>query len=193
MKVRQIILLVLLGVSTDIPAQRIALKTNLLYGAATLTPNIGGEIALGDKTTLDIAAGYNPWNHHSTADDSKKLVHWLGMAEYRYWLCQKFSGHFFGVHALGSQYNIAGHRIPLLFGKNSDAYRFEGWAIGAGVSYGYQFILDRHWNLEMNIGVGYIRMKYDKYKCMKCGNSIANETKNYFGPNKAGVSLVYTF
>ena len=42
-----------------------------------------------------------------------------GEIEYRYWLCQRFSGHFLGVHVLGSQYNIAQQDLPLIFGKGS--------------------------------------------------------------------------
>lgn len=33
--------------------------------------------------------------------------------EYRYWTCERFSGHFGGIHIIGTQYNIAGHHLPL--------------------------------------------------------------------------------
>ena len=117
----------------------------------------------------------------------------LGEVEYRYWTCEKFNGHFFGIHALGSVYNIAEHEIPLLFGKGSKEYRFEGWAAGAGVSYGYQFVLGEHWNFEANFGLGFAILKYDKYECPKCGALLHTAQRNYFGPTKGGLSLVYTF
>lgn len=103
----------------------------------------------------------------------------------------KFSGHFFGVHVLGSQYNIAGHELPLLFGKNSKSYRYEGWGVGTGISYGYNFYFGKRWSLEANIGVGYARFQYDKFDCVKCGRKVAAEGRNYFGPTKAGISLIY--
>ena len=54
-------------------------------------------------------------------------------------------------------------------------------AVGGGMSYGYQFILGRYWNLELNIGVGYARLKYDKYECRTCGEKVGTETKDYLG------------
>lgn len=176
---------------TCMRAQDIAIKTNLLYGAYTYTPNLSIEIGLGEKSTLDVGGGYNPWNLNGTDQNNKKLVHWLGELEYRYWLCQRFSGHFFGIHALGTQFNIAKQELPLLFEKGSKDYRYEGYGYGAGISYGYNFYLGIRWSLEANIGVGYARLHYDKYKCEKCGEKIGTKNKNYFGPTKAGISLIY--
>ena len=193
MKKNILLLLLLMCVVIPGKAQQVAVKTNLFYGAYTYTPNLGIEIGLGGRSTLDIGGGYNPWHRKGTATDNKKLVHWLGQIEYRYWLCQKFNGHFFGVHALGSQYNIGQHNLPLLFGKGSKNYRYEGYAFGAGISYGYQFVLGRHWNFETSLGVGYARLKYDKYDCPRCSEKITAESRNYFGPTKATVSLIYTF
>ena len=170
----------------------VGVKTNLLYGAGAFTPNFGIEIGLGKRTTLDITGGYNWFNMSGSSENNKKLVHWIVQPEFRYFLCEKFNGHFFGVHALYSQYNIGQHELPMLFGKGSKNYRFEGNAFGAGISYGYQLMLGKHWNLEFNLGVGYMRMKFDKYNCPKCGDKIeTGKTKNYFGPTKAGISLIY--
>ncbi len=186
-----VLVLALSLLPTHSHAQKIAAKTNLFYAAYSYTPNLGVEFGLGRKTTLELAGGYNPWNLEGSPDDNQKAVHWMAQAEARYWLCQRFNGHFFGLHALGSQYNISGHNLPLLFGSGSSAYRYQGWAAGAGISYGYQFLLGRRWNLELNIGVGYARMKYDKYRCAHCSEKIGSESKNYFGPTRAGISLIY--
>lgn len=172
-------------------AQIAAVKTNLLYGVYTYTPNLGMEFRLGKKWTLDLGAGYNPWNREGSFEDNKKLVHVLGQLEARYWLCQSFNGHFFGAHVLASHYNIGQKNLPLLFGKNSADYRFQGDAIGGGISYGYQWLLGKRWNLEATIGVGYARLMYDKYDCPKCGEKINSEHRNYFGPTKAGISIIY--
>ena len=174
---------------TSINAQHIAAKTNLLYGIYTFTPNLGLEVGLGKRSTIDMNAGYN-WFENST-DSGKKTIHWLGNIEYRYWTCQRFNGHFFGIHALGMQYNIAGHNLPLLFGKGSDIYRYEGWGIGAGLSYGYSFYLGKRWSLEAALGIGYARLHYDKFNCGVCGKKTNKEQRNYFGPTKISIALVY--
>ncbi|MGL4781309.1 MAG: DUF3575 domain-containing protein [Bacteroidales bacterium] len=177
--------------SLNITAQKIAVKTNLLYGGITLTPNVGAEISLAPRWTLDLSGGYNPWNLHGSVSDNKKLVHWLVEPEVRYWLCQKFSGHFFGTHLLFSQYNISQHRLSWLLGKGSQNYRYEGNAAGGGLTYGYQFILGNHWNLEASIGIGYARLWYDKFNCLKCGEKLGSDYRNYFGPTKAAISIIY--
>ena len=73
--------------------QSVALKTNGLYWLTT-TPNAGVEVALSRKMTLDVSAAYNPW----TFKDDKKMRFWLVQPELKYWLCEKFEGHFVGIH-----------------------------------------------------------------------------------------------
>ena len=82
--------------------------------------------------------GYNWFNLDGKPGNNKKKVHWLAQTEFRYFLCERFSGHFFGIHAQGGEYNIGKHEMPLLFGKGSKDYRYEGYAVGGGFSYGYQ-------------------------------------------------------
>lgn len=185
------IFLALISLAPWVQAQDIAIKTNLLYGVYTYTPNLSIEVGLGPKSTLDFGGGYNAWHLNGTTDNNKKRVHWLGEVEYRYWLCHRLAGHFFGVHALGTQFNISGHELPLLLEKGSKKHRYEGYGYGAGISYGYNFFLGIRWSLEANIGVGYARLHYDKYDCKKCGEKVGTKSKNYLGPTKAGISLIY--
>ena len=166
----------------------LALKTNLLYDFGAMTPNLGLEIGLDKRSTLNISAGYNPWNLDGTYDDNKKLVHWLANIEYRWWLCERFNGHFFGAHVLGSQYNVGEYDVPMLFEKES---RYEGWAAGAGLSYGYHWMWSKRWAMEFTLGLGYIHLEYDIYGCEKCAEMEGQEKKNYFGPTKAGINLVF--
>ena len=72
-------------------------------------------------------------------------------------------------------------------------HRFKGHFYGAGISYGYQWILAKHWNLEGNIGVGYARVKYEQFECKTCGEKVSEGHKNYVGPTKAAISLIYLF
>lgn len=174
-------------------AQEVALKTNLAYWATT-TPNLGIEVALAPKWTLDVSGGYNPW----TFSNNKKWKHWLIQPELRYWLCEKMGGHFFGLHLNGGKYNIGNINTNFkLFGTDYSVLkdsRFEGWFVGAGIGYGYAWMLNKHFNLEAEIGVGYNYSRYDRYECATCGSQVEeNKSHNYVGPTKAAINLVYVF
>jgi hypothetical protein len=189
MKLRKLMILWAVALAAPAAGQQIAVKTNLLYGAGTLTPNLGAEIGLGKKSTLDVAVGYNPWNLDGSYTDNKKWVHLLVQPEFRYWTCERFNGHFFGVHGVLSHYNIGGLKIPLL--GMEKAVRYEGYAYGGGLSYGYHRMLSKHWGVEFTVGVGAVYFDHERYTCEKCGSPLGTATKTYVGPTKAGISLVY--
>lgn len=173
-------------------AQKAALKTNLLTDGF-LSPNLGLEIGLAPKWTLDVTGEINFWtvNQH-------KWKHWLVQPEARYWFCERFAGHFLGVHAIGGQYNFGNIKNSINFlGSDFSQLtdnRIQGWGAGAGVAYGYSWILNSHWNFEAEIGIGWIYTRFDKFPCAECGTAIEKDhPHNYFGPTKAALNLVYTF
>ncbi len=157
------------------------IKSNTLYWA-TATPNLGLEFGLGAKTTLEVSGNYNPF----TFNDGRKWKHWLVQPELRFWTCEKFNGHFFGVHGFYGEFNAANLKI-----LNMENYRKEGDLWGAGISYGYQWIIGKRWNLEATIGVGYAHLSYDTYECGHCGDFVGHKVKNYVGPTKIGLSFIY--
>lgn len=186
------LILFMIFITTLAYSQKIAIKTNLLYDATT-TFNLGAEFSLSSNLTLELSGNYNPW----TFSHNKKWKHWLAQPEIRYWTCEKFNGHFWGVHLLGGQVNTGNIKMNLKlwdinFRQLKD-HRFEGWFVGAGIAYGYSWILGHHWNLEGELGIGYLHTKYTKYKCAKCGEKLNKGDKNYLGPTKAAVNLIYVF
>lgn len=192
-------LLRIVPISESVPKEPLlpvlAVKSNLLYDATT-SMNLGIEIGLAPKWTLDISGNYNPW----IFSDNRKMKHWLIQPEIRWWACQRFSGHFFGLHTHFSQFNIGG-MLPWgfnsgkMFGsienKNIMSHRYEGWLAGAGAGYGYHWVLGNRWGMEAEIGIGYAYLKYDEYRCEKCSEKLKSEYKNYFGPTKATVALIF--
>ncbi|GAB6011197.1 DUF3575 domain-containing protein [Viscerimonas tarda] len=171
-------------VDTTFSTPQVALKSNLLYDATT-TLNLGIEFRLNNRLTLDIPFNYNPWSFSG----GKKLKHWLIQPELRYWQRKSFSGSFWGLHLHGGQFNTA-HII--------DDYRYEGWLTGAGISYGYRWNLSDKWALEATLGAGYAYFDYTKYTaertspdgCATCGEKLKPDNKNYWGPTKAGLSIL---
>ena len=166
----------------------LAVKTNLLYGAAALTPNLAGEIGLGLKTTLETGGSWNRFNRTGTLDDNKKLNHWIIRPEFRYWFCERFNGHFLGLHTFYSQYNISQYDIPMLFEKE---YRYEGSAFGGGITYGYHLPISKQWGIEFHAGIGVAQLKYKRFDCTLCSDIIDEPTKTYFGPTRGGINLVF--
>lgn len=193
-------------------AQDVAIKTNLLNWATT-TPNIGAEFGIGRKSTIQIFGDLNPWDF----GDDKHFRSWTVQPEYRYWFCEKFGGHFIGVHALGGQYNAKNVNFPLksliisstvtpvepddpasaekgwpnLTNDLNSGRHAEGWFAGVGISYGYQWMLSRHWNLEASLGVGYVYSDMTFYG--RCNKEIDKRKLHYVGPTRAALSLMYVF
>jgi len=183
-----ILILMTMFLSVSLYSQVVGLKNNLIYDA-TLTPNLGLEIGLGRKSTLDVNVGYNPF----TFSDHKKFKHWLVQPEYRYWFCEKFNGTFFGIHAHGGEFSVSRLKLPFGMFPSLENHRYEGWFVGGGISIGHQWILSKHWNLEASIGAGYAYIDYDKYECPGCGPKLKAGHYNYFGVTKATLSFIYMF
>jgi hypothetical protein len=175
-------------------AQDWAIKTNLAYDATT-TMNLGFEVGVAKKWTLDFSGNYNPFTINK--DTNMKWKNWFAQPEARYWFCRRFGGHFLAMHALGGQYNVGNidNMIDFLgtpFSKLAD-YRYEGAFVGAGVGYGYAFMLGEHWNLEAEICIGGAYTWFDKYYCPKCGEKVGSFDHIYWGPTKIALNLVYVF
>ncbi|MCM1331173.1 MAG: DUF3575 domain-containing protein [Bacteroides sp.] len=189
-----IIALLVLCIPSRSNAQNFAAKTNLLYDL-TSTINIGAEAALAPKWSLDISGNMNFWSF----SHGKRWKQWMIQPEARYWLCRNMGGHFFAAHALGGQYNVGHVNLDFLsfLGDNFKEFkdfRHQGWFAGAGIGYGYSWILGKHWNLEAEIAVGYVYTRYDVYECAGCGKKVdTDREKHYIGPTKAAINLVYVF
>lgn len=174
-------------------AQTVAVKSNLLYDL-TSTINLGVEFPLAPKWTMDVSGNVNLWNF----SDNRKWKQLIVQPEARYWLCERFNGHFFGAHLLGGIYNFSNLDMDFKFlgtdfSKLKD-HRYEGWMVGGGVVYGYHWLLSRRWSLEGVIGLGYIYTRYDKYYCPTCGKQLENnKAHHYVGPTKLALNLIYVF
>ena len=179
-------------------AQNVGIKTNLISDAVT-SPNLGVEFRMAPKWTFDLSGQVNMWNIHQ-----RRWRHWMVQPEARIWICEAFQGSFFGLHAIGGQYNI-GHfgnfggkfldHLNFLgsdFSKLKD-HRYQGWGVGAGVAYGYAWMLGKHWNLELELGLGWIYTWFDRYPCGECGTKDGNGHHNYFGPTKFSFAVEYLF
>lgn len=173
-------------------AKDFGIKTNLLYDA-TLTVNLGAELQVAPKWSIDLSGNLNAW----TLSHQRRWKHWLIQPEARYWFCEGLGGHFVAAHLVGGQYNFGkigidhdflGNEVSMLRDK-----RYQGWFAGAGIGYGYSWLLGKHWNLEAEIAIGWAYTKYDRFGCAGCGKREGRGHHNYVGPTKAALSVVYVF
>lgn len=207
-------LYIVLAAVLSISASGQVLKTNAVWDASA-TLNLGAEFRTGGRTSVDLPVSYNPWEW----DGNRKWKHALVQPSLRIWTNEAFGGHFFGVHGHWAYYNIG--RPPL--SDYMRAHHFEGRLYGGGVSWGYRWNFGRGgrrhtkgtytevdtdenqkrtrpyevrtagWGLEFEVGVGYAWLDYDIYKCGKCGDFVAHETKHWVGPTKVALNLVYAW
>lgn len=180
-------------------AQKVAVKSNALYWA-TATPNLGFEFAMGERWTFELEGGYNPWT--LDAEKNMKMKHWLVSPEFRYWFCNSFQGHFIGINGNYTQFNIGGLPLamPSVFVNLSDkapampdlqTSRIQGWAVGAGLTYGYAFPIARRWNMELTCGFGWWYTVYDQFESRECGLFQQTVERHALGPATLGVSFIY--
>ena len=100
--------------------------------------------------------------------------------EIRYWTGRPLSRHFIGVAGGIATYN-------LLFRET----RRRGNAWTAGITYGYDFVLSKHWNLELTAGFGCLSYKQFKYPEAEKGQRHTAIRRYTPAPIKAGVSFIY--
>jgi len=192
-------------------AQKLAVKMNGLglatfagFGQWSPTPNLGAEVALWPRWTIDIDGYINPF----TFSDNKSTQFWAVQPELRFWFCNKFNGHFIGLHGQYADYQDFGTRT----------YIYDGHLAGLGLSYGYVLPLAYRWKLEFNLGAGWNSVNHDskwlrgnpekpdqpylgypdyygKFFVNKdnqpAGNVPCNIHKDYWGITRAGVSIIF--
>lgn len=153
---------------------------------AALIANIGVEIKLAPRWSLDLMGAYSPYNMFV---QNRKIRVFGGRPEVRFWWGDVMKrGHFLGLHGFASAFNV----------QLSDKARYQDpnhvlW--GAGLAYGYALPLGKkeNWGVEFTLGVGYARIKYDKYDGAKNGPLLERKVVNYFGPTRLGINFSYRF
>ena len=173
-------------------AQQWAVKTNLLYWAAT-TPNIGAEVALSDHSTLGATVNWNPW----TIGSDTQIQHWFIRPWYRSWFSGKYPRFFLGAHLMGGGFEVGGFKLPLLGDRllTGLPYNYyKGSFFAGGVSLGYAFYLSPRLNLELSAGLGLARISYHAEPVNGPRPAGTTNRVRYLPvPTEVGVTLVYLF
>ena len=108
------------------------------------------------------------------------LTPWEVAPEVRYYMGEKKAWYVGAMFKAGQfNYKLSGT------GKQGDL-------IGGGITGGYQLRLNKALNLDFNLGLGYLNADFEKYEVID-GVRVrrGNETKDWWGPINAGVTLVW--
>ena len=182
--------LVLVLAAPAVKAQ--AIKTNvplLLVG----TPNVGMEFTVSQQFTTNLDILWMPYMFKKHEEVLRALV---GSADLRYYVKPRYyyTNNMYGGFYLGPYVEAGNFNIGFWRGEERESYRYKGWGISAGLSLGYKFYLSKRFRLDLNLGLGYAHLQYDKYQL---GGEWADyplelkDTRAWFGPTKFGVHLVY--
>lgn len=171
---KAIAVFVLLLLTCNAQAQRVAIKTNTL-GWLTASPNIEAEFTLSHHFSLNMSVAGNPLK---TDKIETRFVH--VQPEVRYWLNRPMVSHFFGITAFNNSYRTLW-----------DDTKRDGHAWAAGVTYGYARALSKHWNFEATVGFGLLRYEQFKYNDTATKPDAYNDKKTTWAPIKLGVSFAY--
>lgn len=184
MNARKIILIITATLAAILMHQRagaqiFAAKVNAL-SAITGTLNVGIDISLADKWTLDVAAYWNPIN--SAKYSSRILGVQVGAKR---WFYESFVGHFVGAQFTYGNYLWGGSRRY-----------WKGRAAGLGISYGYAWLLSKRWNITVEAGIGIYHMRDTRHERHTPDFEpihILHARRWAVGPSRAEVSFNYLF
>ena len=183
---------------------RYALKMNLLYGIGLMAPNIGFDIAVGERTTIGVAGGYSNWHNmwdfpaqgpeYDPGNAYKRRLDNISAGvEFRYWFKKRFEGHFLGVNALWTKFTVGEVKLPPLFEKMTEN---DGYLYGGGLTYGYLWQLAPRWGIEFTVGAGVAIVEHDQQAIdFEEGAFVLGDPerfrKTFVGPTSAGITIVF--
>ena len=154
----------------------LSLRANLLRWA-TLTPDLGLEWRICPSWGIAVNGSWTSW---TWSDKDRRYALWEVAPEIRYYMGEK-KAWYLGAMFKAGQFNY----------KISETGK-QGDLMGGGITTGYQLRLNKALTLDFNLGLGYLNADFEKYEVIdgvrvRCGN----ETKDWWGPINAGVTLVW--
>ena len=154
----------------------LSLRANLLRGA-TLTPDLGLEWRICPSWGIAVNGSWTSW---SWSDKDRRYALWEVAPEVRYYMGEKKAWYLGAMFKTG-QFNY----------KLSETGK-QGDLMGGGITTGYQLRLNKALDLDFNLGLGYLNVDFEKYEVID-GVRVrrGNETKDWYGPINAGVTLVW--
>lgn len=154
----------------------LSLRANLLRWA-TLTPDLGVEWRICPSWGIAVNGSWTSW---TWSDKDRRYALWEVAPEVRYYMGEK-KAWYLGALFKAGQFNY----------KLSETGK-QGDLMGGGITAGHQLRLNKALALDFNLGLGYLNADYEKYEVID-GVRVrhGNETKDWWVPINAGVTLVW--
>lgn len=156
-----------------------AVKTNIAYDAFAVL-NLAYECQFAKHWTAELPVMWSLWDWKESRGVRTVAI----QPGVKYWFSKPGRG-----NAVGVDFDLA------WFNARWDDSRYQTAcrpAMGASLLYAYTLNMGRGWKAEFSLGVGYINTRYNTYFNITDGALIDTRTKNYFGPTRIGISLVYS-
>ena len=155
----------------------LSLRANLLRWA-TLTPDLGMEWRIHPSWGILVNGSWTSWSWN---DKDRRYALWEVAPEVRYYIGKEKRGY------LGAMFKTGEFHYKL-----SDTGK-QGDLMGGGITGGYLLRLNDALSLDFSLALGYLNADYEKYEVID-GVRVrrGNDTKNWWGPVNAGVTLVWT-
>jgi len=154
----------------------LSLRANLLRWA-TLTPDLGLEWRICPSWGIAVNGSWTSW---TWSDKDRRYALWEVAPEVRYYMGEKKAWYLGAMFKTG-QFNY----------KLSETGK-QGDLMGGGITAGYRLRLNKALDLDFNLCLGYLNADFEKYEVID-GVRVrrGNETKDWWGPINAGVTLVW--
>lgn len=188
-KAYKILLLFVLCVcskSVNLNAQQFVVNTNLLEWANLITMNVNAGMAVSRHWSLGLGVKYNPFYFTKGEDDFSRMQNkqLSGSIYAKYWPWHVYSGLWASTQLRYQQYNFGG-----VFSEKTT----EGVRMGMGLSVGYTYMINSHFNIDFGVGLWAGYDDYIQYKCPVCGITIDKGNRFFLRPNDIIIAISYVF
>ena len=157
---------------------KLLLKTNILPWLGTI-PNLGVECSMGEKWSLGVDAWFCPWKISNQYSVKTVAI----LPEVKYWFKNNIRGSYINLHLSVAWFNVRWKDIRYQDDKRP--------LLGAGIGYGYRYLISDRWGMEFELGAGFASIQYSRFYNTGNGAQIDTRKSLYLGLDRLGISFIY--
>jgi hypothetical protein len=177
--------LLFIGSASLASAQKVSVSTNMLEWGNFGTMNADVGVSISQHFSLFAGGRYNPWSFQAKSSMPIYNKQTTGYVGVRYWPWYVWSGWWVSAKVRYTQFSETGVLRPKLF---------EGKSIGAGLAFGYTWMLSEHFNIEVGGGAWAGRhLEFAQYRTVRSMELQDSGPRNFAFIDEMSLSLMYVF